>query len=313
MPRVMIKPTKWTSLFLFAPAGSGKTTLIFDLYRRNSWNILIICPLKSLEQELEEKINKLEKREVFLKALTAERVSIFLDKLKKNERENLLVVIDEIHLWNYWGDSFRPKLWECFYKVAGEGIAFIGLTATMREEYLLSWTELLGSGGYENKILDLGNGKIRFDPKSVVSYAGLSKDKFQRRILSEADSMKPCLVFCQYKSEVMALTKKFKKLDINAISCLGGESIAFLEEYNKNGAQIIFCTSVLSHGVNLGKILKVFISYEISDWDIYLQMIARGGRDGQGFEVFNYQKTSTSCWNKLKLIFFDRYLRLFYA
>lgn len=307
-------PTKWTSLFLIAPAGWGKTSLILKLYEQNTWNILYISPLKSLEQEVENRFSEIETKKNFCQVLTAEKVPKFLDKLKHKEIQNLLVVIDEVHLWNFWGDTFRERLWECFFSVGEKGIPILGITATLKEVYYKSWQDLFAFGGYEFDLLDLGNGKLFFEPNKEISYYGLKNDQFFRRVLSEVDKGERCLIFCHFKNEVIGLCRKLTLAGINAKYCVGGKSIEFLEECKREGEpQVIVSTTVLSHGVNLGKIKKVFISYEVSDWDLYLQMKARGGRDGKGFEVFCVQKESSSHWNRIRLRFFDRYLSLFYA
>jgi len=302
---------KFKSFLFFAPAGWGKTSLVFELYRRNHWNFLIISPLKSLELELNKKIQKQEQKQkvkapsIFIKALTAELVPNFLQSLTQKELNNLLIVFDEIHLWNHWGEKFRYRLWECFYIIANKGLPFLGLTATMHNEYLIQWRKLLEEGGYENRILDIGNGKIEFNPKNEISYWGLSKQRFMRRLTFELDKRERCLVFCQYKTEVYRLEQFLKKIGIETKTCIGGGSLEFMQACEAEGVpKVVISTSVLSHGVNLGSIKKVFILYEIPRWDIYLQMVARGGRAGHGFEVFCFQRGKTSFLKKMKLILY---------
>ena len=40
--------------------------------------------------------------------------------------------------------------------------------------------------------------------------------------------------------------------------------------------------------MNLTEIKKVFISYEVKNYDFWLQMIGRGGRRGSDYEVYTF-------------------------
>lgn len=314
MPRIVNKLQKYKAIFLLAPAGWGKTTLVFKLFQKNKLNILFVSPLKALEKEVEEKAAALAKEDFFFKALTAERVNNFLDTLTRKERNNLLIIFDEIHLWNFWGSRFRYRLWECFYRIANEGLPMLCLSATLRQVYEKEWRDLLKHGGYDFQLLDFGNGKTQNPPSSELSFHGLPRSQFIRRMSYELDKKKSSIIFCKYREEVERLCGSIQKTGLQVRSCVGGESLKFMEACNENGyPQVIVCTSALSHGVNLGNIENVFVTYDVEDWDLYLQMVARGGRKGGGFEVFSHRKKKASLWNKFKIMVFDRYLQLFYA
>jgi ATP-dependent DNA helicase RecQ len=313
---IMMNPLKPSAQFLLAPAGSGKTSLIFDFFQRNERNILVVLPLKCLEREVARKIKKLPIREVFIEAVTVEKAIFFIEKLSFKNRSNLLIVLDEVHLWNFWGNDFRPILWECFYYFAGNEFSLLGLTATLKNEYIEQWAELFRIGNYSFEVLDYGNGKLVNIPSREDSYFGLEKSQLRRRICHEIESNKTCLIFCQYREEVFELEKflsmQMDKLTI--LTCVGGESNKFADQMENLGSpQVIISTSTLSHGVNLGIIERVFLTYEVYDWDIYLQMKARGGRGGEEFQVFGNQRGLSSLFSRFKLKLFDRYLSLFYA
>ncbi|MFT6603005.1 MAG: superfamily II DNA helicase RecQ, partial [Bacteriovoracaceae bacterium] len=109
----------------------------------------MILPLKCLEREVRLKAKDYEKKGFFFEAITAEKAAQFIERLPLEKRKNLLIVLDEVHLWNFWGDDFRPRLWECFYYLAGNGFDILGLTATLRESYKQNWTDLFEWGGYD--------------------------------------------------------------------------------------------------------------------------------------------------------------------
>ena len=73
-----------------------------------------------------------------------------------------------------------------------------------------------------------------------------------------------------------------------AIGCVGGEVEKFQTELKNSNGKIdcIFSTIALSHGVNLPEIKKVFINYEVKNYDFWLQMVGRGGRQGSAYEVY---------------------------
>lgn len=312
----MINPLNPHAQFLLAPAGSGKTSLIFDFYLRNERNILLILPLKCLEREVTKKIKKQPRRDVFIEAVTVEKSIRFIENLSPQIRNNLLIVLDEIHLWNFWGNDFRPILWECFYYLAGNQFSILGLTATLRAEYLEQWTELFRLGDYSFELLDYGNGELVNIPSREESYFGLEKSQLRRRICHEIESSRTCLIFCQYRGEVFELERFLSSQIENlfVLTCVGGESDKFTNQVEKLGSpQVIISTSTLSHGVNLGVIERVFLTYEVKEWDIYLQMKARGGRGGEEFHVYCNQIGMSSLYSRLKLKLFDRYLSLFYA
>ncbi len=312
----MSNPISSHALFLLAPAGSGKTTLVFDFFQRNERNILMILPLKCLEREVRSKVKAHSKEGFFFEAVTAEKAIHFIEGLEIDKRKDLLIVLDEVHLWNFWGDDFRPRLWECFYYIAGNNFDILGLTATLRESYKQSWIDLFESGGYFFDFLDFGNGELVNLPELEESYFGLKKSQMKRRISYEVDAKRTCLIFCQYREEVFELERFLlsQSAELSLLTCVGGGGVQFSEELENGPApQVIISTSTLSHGVNLGKIERVFLTYEVLDWDIYLQMKARGGRGGEAFQVIGWQKDKSSLYTKIRLLLLDRYLSLFYA
>ena len=62
----------------------------------------------------------------------------------------------------------------------------------------------------------------------------------------------------------------------------------------------IFSTTTLSHGVNLPEIKKVFIDYEVKNFDFWLQMIGRGGRQGSDYQVYSTDEFHTTRRERIK-------------
>ena len=98
------------------------------------------------------------------------------------------------------------------------------------------------------------------------------------------------------------LVDRANRLGFKALGCVGGEVDQFLNSVKENEGSIdcIFSTTTLSHGVNLPEIKKVFIDYEIKNYDFWLQMIGRGGRKGSEYQVYSYDLFHTTKKSRLK-------------
>src|SRR5690606_2006907 len=103
------------------------------------------------------------------------------------------------------------------------------------------------------------------------------------------------LLFCKYRSEVEEYTKKYSQ-KYSLLSCVGGETKDFsLSLANSEAApKLIIATTCLSHGVNLPLIARIYFTYLVEDLDFYTQMVGRGGRKGEVFEVHCLEKEAFS-------------------
>lgn len=303
MPSFVEKPKKYTSLMFVAPTGWGKTRLLSELKIRTGWDFLLVSPLKAIEVEFNLKNKN-------LRAVTAEKLPRYLDKNDFNG----VAVIDEVHLWTHWGDTFRSLLWEALFCLLNRGVPILFLTATLSDEVKKEFTEILNHGEYSLEVLDFGNFQNSIPPSKEFSFQLLGKKPLTRRLLWELDRGEKVILFCRYRTEVQDWEQFLVRNGFKVLTCVGGESLRFKDRLESEPRfQIIVSTSVLSHGVNIPGISRVFFNYEIEDRDFYIQMKGRAGRFGERYEVFSYQKGESSIWNMAKLWCFDRYLRLFYA
>ena len=93
-----------------------------------------------------------------------------------------------------------------------------------------------------------------------------------------------------------------RRMGLRSIGCVGGEVEIFLKELAERNEEVdcIFSTTTLSHGVNLPEIKKVFINYEVKNYDFWLQMIGRGGRRGSDYEIYTFDAFNLSKKELLK-------------
>jgi ATP-dependent DNA helicase RecQ len=271
-------------LLLTAPPASGKTYLINQLMEDLHQKTLVIVPLRALANELTAK--------------WGERCLVMTPEewlVKKTRSE--VVIFDEFHLFFYWGDTFRERMWECFYEATLQSRLCLLLTATMTQDML----EVFKT--YEchfSRIawVDVGNQRLKNLPCRYYKYP--SKNWLDEYF----DQLKPKngtgLIFCQYRHEVKVWEEKIRKKQLTCWSCVGGEAGQF-SQLAQTGVvpDFIVATTVLSHGVNLPVISRIYFTYQVQNLDFWIQMVARGGRRGEIFDVFALENPAGLEWNRL--------------
>jgi ATP-dependent DNA helicase RecQ len=322
------------SLFLLfiAPPGWGKTRMLLDLYKNCDFKIIFVSPLRALACEFysaTKSMNRImihsgsEKTDCYKKFIKSKKSLLiatpellddgFWDELE-DQKEKVIVVIDEFHLFYYWGVSFRPKLLETCMAIASAGISILGLSATIDKE-MQNEIRVDFENSLENRyVLDLGNQKLKNVPERMYWFPGFesSKKMFRRFALNEfnTDVEDTILYFCKYRKEVAQWVDLTMRLGINSLGCVGGEVNEFVKALKENPKpKVIFATSTLSHGVNLPTLSKIFIGYKVSNLDFWIQMVGRGGRSGEKFEIYNFDPFNSTPRERLlsfwKIIIYD--------
>lgn len=271
-------------LVLTAPPASGKTFLISSLIQEFKQPLLVISPLRALANEC------LSKWGSSCVVMTPE------EWLKKGKASRILI-LDEFHLYFYWGNAFRPQMWEAFYEMVQACELVILLTATMtlemKEEIqkynchfdLISW-------------VDHGNQQLKNIPHKY--YKASSVRWIENYLLDMPKSQGVKLIFCAYRAEVLKWEKLLKRQGHSVWTCVGGEASLFsLKVQSERPPEFIVATTVLSHGVNLPDISKIFFLYPVKNLDFWIQMVARGGRRGEKFEVFALENPFGIKWSRL--------------
>lgn len=272
-------------LLITSPPASGKTYVvskICNLFDRDS--VLVISPLRALADECKGK---------WPEDVIVNTPEEWLGK--KSFRK--FVVFDEFHLFFYWGDTFRPLIWEVFYEISERAEMVLLLTATvspeMRHELSFYYTQ------FDDLLwIDFGNRQLKNLP------AHYFKAPSRQWVIDEIEHQKPGmnvkLIFCKYRAEVFEMERRLSKLGYSCITCVGGESKFMKEKLRMNNKpDYIISTTVLSHGVNLPDIEKIYFLYQVQNIDFWIQMVARGGRRGEKYEVFALEKPLNLKWNPL--------------
>lgn len=270
-------------ILLTSPPASGKTFWISSLNNAfYSERILVISPLRALADECRKNWQD------SIDVMTPEE---WLGK----QIFRKIVIFDEFHLFFYWGDTFRERMWECFLELSQFSEQTYLLTATLSEAMKkeISFFETQFDRIFW---VDQGNQRLKTSPSVYLKAPSAKWIKDLIEIQPKNESVK--LIFCRYRNEVLDWEKRLRHLGFTTVSCLGGESQFMPAKLEITPfPDFIISTTVLSHGVNLPRIQKIYFLYPVQNIDFWIQMVARGGRRGESYQVFALERPFGLKWN----------------
>lgn len=292
--------TNEKNLLITAPPGWGKTYKFLEWAKSSENHFVYLSPLRAISEEFfRSAVEKMEgvyfprtKKELGVLLQSKIKFKLLIVAFELFDRRLLLdkksiFVFDEFHLVYSWGDSFREILMEVYREVISENKRALFLTATMKKENLVRMEEELRLNSGDLYFLDMGNQKLKNKPKVFFIYPKFFKKLLLKNLEREVltNKKETILLFCQYRNEINYYASKFKS--VHVLKARGGEVFDFSNELalTPKKVDLIIATTCLSHGVNLPKISKIFFTYEVDDIDFYIQMLGRGGRKGEEFEV----------------------------
>ncbi len=308
------------ALIITAPPGWGKTYMLLKAIKESQTKVVFIFPLRALCDEvylsaLKSKIEVLNVRTQNDYELFSQKQFQLVLSTPETYREgafdaSYVHILDEMHLFFYWGESFRERMIESFMGITSREFPLILLTATLSNELKEKLVEDLERNYQKIYQLDMGNQQLKNIPEKIYFYP-----KFMKSWMEDdykfSSKQGVSLVFCRYREEVKSIAEELKALGYRVLSCVGGEAAQFISQLQQiSYLDFIVATSVVSHGVNLPRISRVYISYHVENIDFYLQMLGRGGRQGQEFQVHvmnaNYF-TRISIWKGFGRILLKRF------
>jgi superfamily II DNA or RNA helicase len=289
------------ALILTAPPGWGKTYKLLEAIRLSKRSVLFIFPLRALCDEVEasslsfgikslnlrtnDDFKSIGQKEYKLIISTPEMI-----KCADPFIQNFVVILDEFHLFYYWGDTFRERMLNMYFELTSYSIPVIFLTATLGVELKERLSIELKSNYKNIYFMDFGNQKIKNYPSEVYFYPR----KLKNWLLDDIKFSKKkgvTLLFCKYRSEVQEWKGLLESMDYSVLSCVGGEAAEFVVSLNNSeNPDFIVATSVVSHGVNLPNITQIYFTSIIENLDFYIQMIGRGGRSGEEFKIHVFNR-----------------------
>lgn len=275
-------------LLLTSPPATGKTFVIKNLSLELNVPLLVLVPLRALVEECRK--------------LWPENITVMTPEewiLKKEKYD--VVILDEFHLNFYWGDTFRPVMWEVFYEISQTADLMLLLTATMNEK-MLHEIKFYGATFDEIVWFNGGNQELKFQP---ARYLKFSAESWPQKNLPFLPKNRVTLIFCQYRQQVKWWEDYLEKKGFTCLTCVGGEA----SEFSKKLALLpdpdfIIATTVLSHGVNLPSIGRICFTYKTKNIDFWIQMVARGGRKGEKFEIYSPEYPYLMSFSRISNAFF---------
>jgi superfamily II DNA or RNA helicase len=299
-------------LLFIAPPAFGKTQWL-KTYINSSGYYVLIVPLRALAEELiknqwqtihyncwdkDFRIDEFLTKGGLL-IVTPEKFLKLLNKDPRFDDLDFMVIWDEWHLNSIWGEAFRPMLLELQYYFWAHSCPQIGLTATLSledQQWLWELRYLL-----QIKIISYGNFELKKPPTShqiiLNNYSHWLELKILRLSLMKNTKV---LIFVKYRQEVDRWVKLLQVKKIESLGCKGGETKEFIQRLVvQPQTKVIITTTALSHGVNLPSFTHICFTYVEDSPTFWLQMVARGGRRGEAYELVEMKKnTWKSSWVK---------------
>ncbi|MBL7663595.1 MAG: hypothetical protein JNM93_00565 [Bacteriovoracaceae bacterium] len=321
---ILKNSTAMTSILFLAPPAWGKTHLLLGLFQERSFVWLFISPLRALANEFEEKLKQADFKVVNvrsdLREMTTEFIYIttpesFPELSDCHIKAPIVVVWDEFHL-NYLWEDFRPKLMDFFHELSGYEHHLLALSATFSEENLQRWEQEVRLNYDDNYVFNIGNLLLKNHPVQVYYYPEHQRPLLEEMIKLQMKMKKPdevYLVFVAYREEVNRWLNWGEKHGKNFIGAKGGRVANFIQELSSSqNLDGIITTTVLSHGVNLPQIKKIFITYPVKNLSLWIQMVGRGGRKGENFELYHMDVLEKSFTSRLAAAFGNRFRAVYY-
>lgn len=303
-----------TLSMVIAPPAWGKTTRILGLTGsfRSIW---FVSPLRALADEVSlrfkrdsnsvygsvSEFKKIDAKQKSVLVMTPEMVdSSWVNPMIIGPQD--LLVIDEVHLYFHWA-HFRPGLWHALSELLSRFDLVLAMSATVSFTMFNEFRTILKSEFDHLHLVNAGNYVLKNPPAHVYKISNqlaLILELKWRLLKSKRESFQNrCyLVFCQYRQEVKSWEKILTDWGYRCASCIGGES-RFFKIDPTNPPEVIISTTVLSHGVNLPMVWAVFFLYMEQNDDFLLQMVARGGRRGEDFDLY-LPHPDSSIWHRFK-------------
>ncbi len=207
-------------------------------------------------------------------------------------KNNLLrmLVIDEAHILDQWGDEFRPafqelsglrkKLLDC---CPGEKFVTVLLSATITENVLNTISVLFGKPG---PVAMVSAVQLRPEPSYWSVYCETEEIK-RERILDAVNHLpRPLILYTTKKEDAKAwqailIQAGYKRMRLMHGDTNNQERLEILSQWREKKIDMVIATSAFGLGVDKDNVRVVLHACVPENIDRYYQEVGRGGRDGK--------------------------------
>ena len=198
------------------------------------------------------------------------------------------LVIDEAHMVEHWGDSFRPK----FQQLAGirrgllrqtiaKPFRTLLMSATMTAQTIDTLKSQFGEPGPFECIHSV---RIRPEIASGVVKCDSINSRMDRTIDAILNLPKPLIAYTTKVADSQAIHSKLKEKGLKRIACFNGKTNdntreIIINDFRSQNIDIVVATSAFGMGID-AEVRSVVHSCIPESFDRYYQEIGRGGRDG---------------------------------
>ena len=293
------------AVLFIAPPGWGKTRMLIKMIASSNRSWIFISPLRALANEFylatveqiaqtflvqsNQEFQELKVKNIDYRLLIVTPEVFKCSKINKDS----IFIWDEFHLNYYWGDSFRFSLEELYYEVASAQRPLLKLTATMSRENLRRWKREMQLNYHHHLCINIANQCLKNNAENYYFYPQWFKKYLWKNLELDLflNQTGTTLLFCRYRQEVDRVVNEFQNKGHQVLACKGGETKDFATQLARYSdpkrlkLDLIVATTAISHGVNLPAIHRIYFSYAVRNRDFWIQMVGRGGRKGENFQV----------------------------
>jgi ATP-dependent DNA helicase RecQ len=201
-----------------------------------------------------------------------------------------MMVIDEAHITDLWGDEFRSS----FQEIAGmrkdllricTGHRFqtLLLSATITSHSLSTLEVLFGQPGPFKMISSV---LLRPEPSYWFSYCQTEYEK-QARVMEVVSCLpRPLILYTTQVKEAKAWARKLRNMGNKRCGLMtghtpGDERFALIRQWRNEELDLMVATSAFGLGVDQADVRSVVHACVPESIDRFYQEVGRGGRDGQ--------------------------------
>ncbi|RNB92519.1 ATP-dependent DNA helicase RecQ [Brevibacillus fluminis] len=200
-----------------------------------------------------------------------------------------MLVIDEAHTVDSWGDSFRPAFQELagwrrmMLRKALEPFRTLLLSATVTESCLDTLETLFAGPGIFDSYSAV---TLRPEPAYWQAKCTNQNEKKERLIESIDYLPRPLIVYTTEVKHAIKLFSEIRTEGYNRVRVFHGdtkqnEREAIIEDWHHRRIDIVVATSAFGLGVDQGEVRAVIHACVPESIDRFYQEVGRGGRDGR--------------------------------